>query len=309
MEITTNNEENQEPGLEIPLHKQTVVRFASLEEGRRILGTADNWIKSLSPFDRKVRMKQDEEVSEEEFLSFATSHVVEWSQHEIDSTIQFTDSARQKLNQSGVDLDLPDHILMIKTTGKEEGGAAYTRQNAIIFPSGNSSVDGILHELFHAMTRHAPHIREPLYNIVGYRLCNEVKLPDSLLYRKITNPDAYHNDFFIEVSHNGVPTKVMPILYSETDQYSDGELFGYLTFKLMAVEIVNGICQPLFSEAGPVLFDTSQVLNFHEQIGRNTGYIIHPEETMAENFTCMITQKQDLPNPEIINSVRDVLAK
>ena len=197
---------------------------------------------------------------------------------------------------------------MIKTTGSEEGGAAYTRQNAIIFPAGNSSVEGILHELFHVMTRHAPHIREPLYNIIGYRPCNEVELPDSLLDRKITNPDAYHSNFFIEVSIEDVLTKVMPVLYSETDQYSGGKLFGYLTFRLMAVEIVDGICQPLSDEAEPVLFDTSQVSNFHEQIGHNTGYIIHPEETIAENFTYMVTQRQDLPDPEIIDSVREVLS-
>ena len=305
-----NEDADQESRLEIPIHKQTVIRFASLEEGQRVLGTADGWVKVLSPFDRKLRMEQNEEVSQEEFLSFAASHVTEWSKVGIDAAIQSIDTARQKLDQSGVNLDLPEHILFIKTTGSEEGGAAYTRQNAIIFPAGGfPSVGGILHELFHVMTRHAPQIRELLYDTIGYHPCNEVKLPDSLLDRKITNPDAYHNNFFIQVSANGVPTKVMPVIYSEKDQYSGGRLFNYLAFKLMAVEIADGIYQPLFDSGKPALFDVSQVSSFHEQIGRNTGYIIHPEETMADNFAYMVTQRQDLPNPEILDSVREVLSR
>lgn len=310
VEVEMNEDADQESRLEIPIHKQTVIRFASLEEGREILGTADGWIKALSPFDRKVRMEQNEEAPQEEFLSFAASHVIEWSQGDIDAAIQPIDTVRQKLDQSGVNLNLPEHIPFIKTTGREEGGAMYTRQNAIIFPAGDlPSVGGILHELFHVMTRHAPQIREPLYGIIGYRPCSEVKLPDSLLDRKITNPDGYHNNFFIGVSVDDVPTKVMPVIYSEKDQYSGGRLFSYLTFKLMAVEISDGICQPLFDGGEPVLFDVSQVTNFHEQIGRNTGYIIHPEETMADNFAYMVTQKQDVPNPEILDSVREVLSR
>ena len=293
------------------LNQQAIVRFASLEEGRRLMATAGDWVKALSPFDRKLRMEQNEEVSEEAFLAFVASQVAEWSQDEIDDAIQSLDIVRQELNLSGMSLDLPENILLIKTTGREEGGAAYTRQNAIIMPAGHSrppSVGGILHELFHVITRHTPQIRQPLYGIIGYHPCSEVQLPDSLLSRKITNPDAFHNNFYIEVSVDGILTKLMPIVYSKTDQYDGGRLFDYISFKLMAVNIANSICQPLFDAGLPILFDVSEVTNFYEQIGRNTEYIIHPEEIMAENFVFMVRQKLDVPNPEILDVMKEVLS-
>lgn len=101
----------------------------------------------------------------------------------------------------------------------------------------------------------------------------------------------------------------MPVIYSETEQYGGGELVDYLSFKLMAVEIVNDTCQPLVDVESPILFDVSEVSNFYEQIGRNTEYIIHPEETMAENFAYMVRQKLDVPNPEILDSMKEVLSK
>lgn len=52
------------------------------------------------------------------------------------------------------------------------------------------------------------------------------------------------------------------------------------------------------------MLDVSEISNFYEQVGRNTDYIIHPEETMANNFAYMITQKTDVPNPEILDLVK-----
>jgi hypothetical protein len=49
------------------------------------------------------------------------------------------------------------------------------------------------------------------------------------------------------------------------------------------------------------------VEGFYEQIGRNTGYIIHPEETLANNFVHLMTGKQGLKNPEIPEKIEQLL--
>jgi hypothetical protein len=49
------------------------------------------------------------------------------------------------------------------------------------------------------------------------------------------------------------------------------------------------------------------VEGFFEQIGRNTNYIIHPEETLANNFVHLMTAKQDLKNPEIPEKIEQLL--
>ena len=42
------------------------------------------------------------------------------------------------------------------------------------------------------------------------------------------------------------------------------------------------IRRPVLATGEPVLLDPANVPDFHEQIGRNTKYIIHPEEVLAD---------------------------
>jgi hypothetical protein len=49
------------------------------------------------------------------------------------------------------------------------------------------------------------------------------------------------------------------------------------------------------------------VEGFFEQIGRNTDYIIHPEETLANNFVYLMMAKEDLKNPDIPKNIEVVL--
>ena len=42
-------------------------------------------------------------------------------------------------------------------------------------------------------------------------------------------------------------------------------------------------------------------------IGKNTEYIINPEEILADNFAYLVTQKKNLPNPEIIQKIAAIL--
>lgn len=55
------------------------------------------------------------------------------------------------------------------------------------------------------------------------------------------------------------------------------------------------------------MLDPEEVSGFYEQVGRNTGYVIHPEEIIAENFALLVTGKRDLPSPEVIAKIRQVL--
>ena len=59
--------------------------------------------------------------------------------------------------------------------------------------------------------------------------------------------------------------------------------------------------------AEPELFSPEELSGFFEQVGRNTEYIIHPEEILAENFALLILGKQNLPSPEIVEKMRRVL--
>jgi hypothetical protein len=57
----------------------------------------------------------------------------------------------------------------------------------------------------------------------------------------------------------------------------------------------------------PVLLDPKNVESYHEQIGRNTNYIIHPEEVLADNFAMLIRGKRDVPTPRVLDELRKAL--
>jgi hypothetical protein len=63
----------------------------------------------------------------------------------------------------------------------------------------------------------------------------------------------------------------------------------------------------LLGAAGLGLLDPGEVSGFFEKIGRNTQYIIHHEETMADNFVFAIVEREDLPNPEILARLIEAL--
>lgn len=54
----------------------------------------------------------------------------------------------------------------------------------------------------------------------------------------------------------------------------------------------------------PVIYSPKEVTRFFEQVGKNTKYIIHPEEILAENFAFAVLNKSGLPNPEIVNQIK-----
>jgi hypothetical protein len=102
----------------------------------------------------------------------------------------------------------------------------------------------------------------------------------------------------------------IPILYADQERYDPkrgGEFFAYLVFKLMVITNANGNWQPLLAQGQPQLLEPQKVEGFFDQIGRNTGYIIHPDEILAENFVLMLNGETNVPSPKIIEGMRSVL--
>jgi hypothetical protein len=298
------------------LGNDTVFSFATVDEGRQILTARDEFVRQMSPFDRSARLKTDADISVQQYLDFAGSNVLAWTGEEKQKIVSAFDSVRTDLDS--LCLALPRKVFLIKTTGIEEGGADYTRANAIIFPENNlaAPVSSIrktfCHELFHVISRFNPDLRGKLYAMIGFIQCSEVELPPDLRSRKITNPDAPVNDHCIRLRVNGIAHWAIPILYSDTERYDKGrggEFFDYLRFRFLLVERKDDSLHvdPVYPGVEPQLQDIQQVSGFYEQVGRNTGYIIHPEEILADNFALLVQRKQDLPSPDLIAEMKEIL--
>jgi hypothetical protein len=303
---------------QIKLSGDTAVTFATADEGRKILTTRDDFIRALSPFDRAARMKTDRDVSEKEFLEFVGQNVLDWTEAEKVSLGSALDRLKAPLDRLA--LPWPKVIYAVKTTGDEEGGASYTRGQALILPktllAPNRPLDPKLvsHELFHILSRSNPGLRDRLYQAIGFVKCTEIEFPEALRSRKITNPDAPANDHCLRVQVAGADAWAVPILFSQAEKYDiqrGGEFFRYMQFQLLLVDRPGDSTsvKPMYAGSQPRLVDIGQVGGFYEQVGRNTQYIIHPEEILADNFADLVMQDRPVPSPEILKKMQDVLTE
>jgi hypothetical protein len=291
--------------------------FDTPAAARELLGKRDPFIERLSPFDRSARLKTNGPVDEATFLRFVADSVVEWKPAEIERIRAGFDQIREGLRKTGA--PLPPEIHFIQTTGREEGDAQYTRGNAIILPSSSvrrasAQLPRILaHEVFHVLSRSNPALRDRLYAAIGFEPCGEVRHPAALADRRITNPDAPINAHAIGISVDGERVHGVPILFSTSPTYDaerGGEFFAYLKFELLLVERTpDGGHRVLTDASGPRLVPIEKVMGFHEKIGRNTGYILHPEEVLADNFALLVQGVSDVKSPEILERIRAAMAK
>jgi hypothetical protein len=299
-----------------PLVKGPSFSFAAMQQGREILTNRDDFVRALSPFDRAARMKTDQIISEQDYLKFVARNVLDWDAGEREVVQSALSDFQPRLD--ALALPFPENILFIKTTGAEEGGAEYTRANAIILPqatlkSSRANLRGtIAHELFHVLSRRNPALKEKLYDIIGFQPCGEIVFPTTLAAGKITNPDAPKNDHCIKIKTGDESVWAVPILFAKPARYDvarGGEFFQYLTLQFLVVERKDSgaLAKATYDPSSPRLLSPDQFSGFYEQVGRNTDYIIHPEEILADNFKFLLLQKNDVPSPEILRKIEEVL--
>lgn len=285
-------------------------RFASVEAGRSILSSKDDFVQRMSAFDRKVRLQKEIDPGEEALLQFAAAQVLEWSEEEKDVLNTAIHILEPELAKLGLTWD--DPVIIIKTTGKEEGNAAYTRGKAIVFPVQKISTIQkpptrlFAHELFHVISRANEPLRDSLFELIGFKRVKEIRLHSALDQIRITNPDAPKMQHVIKLTlRPGESVFVTPYLFTKRKFATDTtSLFQYLNFKLLPVRVdPNGIWHAQSENLDQDLI-TPDHPDYWRQIRRNTQYIIHPEEIIADNFAMMLTNAK-VTNTDLVEAIRE----
>jgi hypothetical protein len=300
--------------VEVPLHRDSVVRFASVEEATAVLTQRDHFISSLSRFDRQARLATGDEVTDEALLKFIAAQALPWPDEDVQRITPVLESIRTRLD--GYRPLFPATVLLVLTTGKEEGNAAYCRTAAIVLPQHvvKKPVDELerllIHELFHILSRHDAKLRQSLYAVIGFKPFGEIALPASLRDRKITNPDAPTIDYYIELKTDGQTINAAPLLYASVDRYDPqqgGSFFRYLLFRMLVIRQSQGKWQAVEKDGQPVVLDPKMVPSFYDQIGKNTNYVIHPDEILADNFVHLLKGTAQLATPRVVAEMKTIL--
>lgn len=285
--------------------------FASIEQGRGVLGAEDDFSRALGQLDRQLRLGTTTPVGDGAFRANAAAQVLAWN----DADRARWEKAAVELGEAlrGLSLPLPRDVLIIQTTGKDELDAAYTRGPAIVLPArevatSESPFTLLAHELFHVATRHDPGLRRRLFPLIGFQPVDRVAIPRALEATRLTNPDAFVHDFAIRVN----PRKgsraflAVPLLYcalplADAIERGLGESIGISLLEL------DDAGKPVLKEGAPVLHDVGAT-DFIEVASVNTGYAIHPEEVLADNFAHAIGERRtratrDVPNHAVLDAI------
>jgi hypothetical protein len=299
---------------ELAVATNSVLVLGSREEARTALMAEDDFIRALSDFDRAARMKSESPVTRAQFMDFVGGEALDWTDADVAKVQREVAVAKQKL--SNLKMALPGKILLVKTTGREEANAAYCRStNTIVlsrrFVNAVELNSVLIHELFHIMSRNNAELREQLYALIGFKPCAPIKLPAELEARHITNPDAPHLDYFVEVTRGPQKLDVIPVLFATPERWNKnkgGEFFAYLTWKLMAIHRAGGSSRPFSENAKVVLLNARDVSGFREQIGEQPGPVLQAEEILAEYFVKFVEGRGEVP-PRVQQGMRKLLTR
>jgi hypothetical protein len=165
--------------------------------------------------------------------------------------------------------------------------------------------------MFHILSRADPRLRDDLYALLGFRMVRRFEYPVELEERRFSNPDAFEYQHSVTVQTASGSADVLPILQSLLPLEEAILLPNFVRSDALDIVLLS------VDDTGQVLRDGNGNLitynfgntNWVPLMQRNTSYIIHPEEALADNFATLMEWRStgvlpvDNPAGDPINDV------
>jgi hypothetical protein len=296
------------------------LRLAGASQGATVLGQArDPYLADLT--EREISARTKQKLTTDEFMKLQMSHVLDWEprdSHEILGS--FVESMHAEFSGRLAPLRpfLPPTVDLYVTSGFEETAMPVTSpKSRIAYCRGPNSVfisrrildwDNnrehaqhlMWHELWHIISRNMgrAHI-DAMYKVFGFR-----PMPNRLVNKhphRLTNPDALFLDHCITLQGKSlVPLLLIHPKYDCFDPVAS--VFDNFLVALCEVEYQSINYEKIYDLNGPIL---DSVL---DQVGRNTYYLLHVEEALAENFA-MLARNEDVVDEKKIQEIESVIKR
>lgn len=288
-------------------------RFADADEAAELLLGNRGYYENLSQNDLNFRM-QKLDATLEELEAFAAAQTLDYTDEEkaaIDAGIAHIKAV---CAERGYALPYTQGIVFCKTTMREEcdtggythGTQIYLGEVAMEFAFSDDPGDQdyfhylITHELFHCLTRNHPEFRTAMYNLLGFTVQDEdFPIARSIMDRVISNPDIGRHNSWAAFEIGGELKNCVVVFTTGKPFEQPGDNF----FDEMATGLV-----PIDDLS--VMYTSDEAANFWEVFGKNTDYVVDPEETLADNFAFTIIYGLDgmaYETPELIEAIDGLL--
>jgi hypothetical protein len=277
------------------------IELATVEEGRAALTELDDFMAQVTAADISIRIRATAGSKSDLVRTYGES-VVPWTDGErarLEAML-----GRRAAQLQSISRWLPATVLLLKSNGGADTGLPHTRGAAINMgpqlPAGDEGLDSLFfHELFHVLSRHNAARHDEMYGMIGFVPCS-IDLPADVRARTITNPDAPRLEHAAPMADGRL---VVPVLFANPPRFDPAQTeFGrYIELKfLAAARDSGGRCALALDDGVPVeIPGADAVAAIHEVAGRNTDYVLHPEELLADNFAQYMTGRADAPDPEV----------
>lgn len=282
-------------------------RFADREEAAELLLAERDYYENLNQNDLNYRL-QKPDATLEELEVYIREQTLDFTEEEkalIDAEIAwFLECCEAR----GYHLPPMDGIVFAKTTMREECDAgAYTHGTKVflgeIYLSYGVSDDPAMreafryvlcHELFHCLTRNNPEFRRDMYAFLGFTVVEEdFVFSEEIRNSIISNPDVEHHNSYAAFEINGEMINCVVVFTSSPFMQPGDSFFTDMKTGLVPIDDLG------------VLYDSGEAANFWDVFGRNTSYVIDPEETLADNFafTFVYGPDAEYQTPELIQAI------
>lgn len=293
--------------------KMLAWRFASADEGKELLLRNDAYYNRLNRNGISYRL-QKKDGTLEELKLFAASQMKEFTEEEVTFVNETVEWFLLTCKENGYHLPPLDEIVFVRSTLFDEFGASGYSSGMQIYLGDElflrlKSDDEqakikfkhtLIHEIFHCMTRSNPDFRAAMYRVINFEVDEkEYKFPDEISSCILRNPDVDHMNSRAAFTVNGKKTECVMICMCPPYE-KDGEGLTDLLIGFVPVDDLSS------------LYSLNDISDFWDVVGKNTDYILDPEEIMAKNFADALvygTDGRSYPNPEIIQKVLDYLRK
>lgn len=307
--------QGEELGQSESRYQELTFGFADAKEGATLIKGNTEYLNGLTQNELCFRL-QKKDATLEEYTAFAAEQVLDFTEEEKAGVSACMQRIMDICQENHYKLPEIGEITFVKTTMKEESGAtAYTHGTQIYMGESmlsllsnknqwaqKSGTTILVHELFHCLTRNDAQFRKDMYEILGFRIQEEeFAFPEEIRQQIISNPDVGRHDAYATFRIEGKDRDCVVIFTTARPFKNPGDnIFALATVGLVPIDNLS------------VIYPSGRAENFWEVFGRNTDYVVDPEEALADNFSFAIMYGMEGVNyasPEIIKAICDYLKK
>ena len=275
----------------------------------------DNYIDGFTKYDYQTKLKTLNTTlhTKKNYIVKCLENIQKWSKQETQQLEKSFHKIMSELKKTGLYdtwIRTMPPVYVVKSSMEHEGGAiGYTFRNYIFMK--NMDYDLLTHELFHVFTRYNPVKQQDMYRLLGFKIADKLRVPDTVKDLIISNPDTHRKVYTTVSATKNVKYIVTPLIYGrnfKTQKTINESFFKNMQKSLLVVTLRNRENEIVLTPKYNEFIDFKDHPEYTSKLHQNTNYDLHPEEVLADNFSFIMNDTwKTKENPELPKQMIEIM--